>query len=248
MKKNLRALIFGASNGIGKMLSFELVRKGINVTLVSRKKYKLRKMINELNKIKKGNKFYSIDLLKDNNPRKISLKIKKDLGFHKFIVHCVGGGLGVKSIVSSKKDWLKVWNFNAGICIEANSVFIPKMAEKKQGKIICISSMSTKFSNVQHDKIPYIASKTYLNSYIVNTAKFLKKRNVELFGILPGPMLVKGKYWEKLFLKNKIKVNKYLKKNFNMKTLISVERVVKKILSIIFEKKQYSSGSLILMK
>ena len=33
-----------------------------------------------------------------------------------------------------------------------------------------------------------------------------------------------------------------------MKTLISVERVVKKILSIIFEKKQYSSGSLILMK
>ena len=61
-------------------------------------------------------------------------------------------------------------------------------------------------------------------------------------------MLVKGKYWEKLFLKNKIKVNKYLKKNFNIKTLISVERVVKKILSIIFEKKQYSSGSLILMK
>ena len=38
MKKNLRALIFGASNGVGKMLSFELVRKGINVTLVSRKK------------------------------------------------------------------------------------------------------------------------------------------------------------------------------------------------------------------
>lgn len=248
MKKNLRALIFGASNGVGKMLSFELVRKGINVTLVSRKKYKLRKMINELNKIKKGNKFYSIDLLRDNNPSKISLKIKKDLGFHKFIVHCVGGGLGVKSIVSSKKDWLKVWNFNVGICLEANSVFIPKMVEKKQGKIICISSMSTKFSNIQHDKIPYIASKTYLNSYIVNTAKFLKKRNVELFGILPGPMLVKGKYWEKLFLKNKIKVNKYLKKNFNMKTLISVERVVKKILSIIFEKKQYSSGSLILMK
>jgi short-subunit dehydrogenase len=248
MKKNLRALIFGASNGVGKMLSFELVRKGINVTLVSRKKYKLRKMVNELNKIKKGNKFYSIDLLKDNNPRKISLKIKKDLGFHKFIVHCVGGGLGVKSIVSSKKEWLKVWNFNAGICIEANSVFIPKMEKKKQGKIICISSMSTKFSNVQHDKIPYIASKAYLNSYIVNTAKFLKKRNVELFGILPGPMLVKGKYWEKLFLENKIKVNKYLKKNFNMKTLISVERVVKKILSIIFEKKQYSSGSLILMK
>ena len=34
-------------------------------------------MINELNKIKKGNKFYSIDLLKDNNPRKISLKKKK---------------------------------------------------------------------------------------------------------------------------------------------------------------------------
>ena len=103
MKKNLRALIFGASNGVGKMLSFELVRKGINVTLVSRKKYKLKKMIVELNKIKKGNKFYSTNLLKENNPRKISLKIKKDLGFHKFIVHCVGGGLGVKSIVSSKK-------------------------------------------------------------------------------------------------------------------------------------------------
>ena len=34
-------------------VSFELVRKGINVTLVSKKKYKLRKMINELNKIKK---------------------------------------------------------------------------------------------------------------------------------------------------------------------------------------------------
>ena len=69
--------------------------------------------------------------------------------------------------------------------------------------------MSTKFSNVQHDKIPYIASKTYLNSYIVNTAKFLK-RNVN-YSEFHHPMLVKGKYWEK-FLKNKIKVNKHLKK------------------------------------
>ena len=45
----------------------------------------------------------------------------------------------------------------------------------------------------------------------------------------------------KIIFENKIKVNKYLK-NFNIKTLISVERVVKS-LSIIFEKKQYSSVS-----
>tara|TARA_B100000900_G_C20484256_1_gene676790 strand:+ start:110 stop:859 length:750 start_codon:yes stop_codon:yes gene_type:complete len=249
MKKKIsRALIFGASNGIGRALSFELVKKGINVTLVSRKNYKLQKIIIELNKIKKGNKFYSTDLLKEKNPRKISIKIRKDLGFHKFIIHCVGGGLGVKNIYASKKDWTKVWNFNAGICIEANSVFLPEMISKKEGLIICISSMSSKLSNLQHDKIPYIASKTYLNSYIENTAKLLINKNVKLFGILPGPMLVKGKYWEKLFLKDKFKVNRFLKKNFNMDTLIPVEKVVKKILSIMFNVKKYSSGSLILMK
>ena len=141
-----------------------------------------------------------------------------------------------------------MWNFNAGICIEANSVFLPEMISKKEGLIICISSMSSKLSNLQHDKIPYIASKTYLNSYIENTAKLLINKNVKLFGILPGPMLVKGKYWEKLFLKNKFKVNRFLKKNFNMDTLIPVEKVVKKILSIMFNVKKYSSGSLILMK
>lgn len=247
-KKNIKALIFGASNGIGKKLSYELVKKNINVTLVSRKKNKLKKIVKELNNIKKGNNYYSINLLKKDNPKNISKKISKKFGFHELIIHCVGGGLGVKEINSPKKDWIKVWNFNAGIILEANAVLIPKMISKRRGKIICISSLSTKISNVKHDKIPYMASKAYLNNYIKNSAKLLQKKNIKIFGILPGPMLVSGKYWEKLFIKDRQNVNRFLKKNYNMNTLISVNKVVNKILMIIFDKKKFSSGTLIQIK
>ena len=54
MVNNLNVLILGGSNGVGKYLAKEFVKKGANVALVARRKNRLTKIINDLNKIKKG--------------------------------------------------------------------------------------------------------------------------------------------------------------------------------------------------
>ena len=60
----------------------------------------------------------------------MDIGILNNLGYHEFIIHCVGGGLGVSDLFAPLKNWLKVWNFNVGISIEANSVLVPNMIKK----------------------------------------------------------------------------------------------------------------------
>ena len=50
--------------------------------------------------------------------QKISNKYKNKIDV---IIHNVGGALGVKDILSSSKEWIKVWKFNVGIAINLNN-------------------------------------------------------------------------------------------------------------------------------
>ena len=69
--ENKKVIILGASNGIGKQLSYDFVNQGSKVSIVARNLRSLKKIASNLNSIKPGNNFFSIDLMPEGNPTKI---------------------------------------------------------------------------------------------------------------------------------------------------------------------------------
>ena len=243
--KNKRVLISGASNGIGKELAYQFVKEGCKLTLLARNKIKLKRIVNDLGGEKKGHYFFNVNLLPNGNAAKISKKILKNIGSHEIIVHCVGGGLGVSNPFADYKDWLKVWRFNVGIAIEINNVFIDSLVKKKWGRVIHVSSIAAKYSDPNINKIAYSASKAYLNHYLEGVSKITAKSNVIFSGIMPGPILTEGKFWEKELKRNPSKVKKYIEKNHAIKRFAKVSEICPFVLLLASEHASYNAGTII---
>ncbi len=243
--ENKKVIILGASNGIGKQLSYDFVNQGSNVTLIARNFKSLQKITTYLNSIKPGNNFFSIDLMPEGNPTKIINKIFKLIGVHEIIINCVGGGLGVNNPPKKYNEWNKVWRYNCGIAIESNMAALKLLEKKKFARFIHISSYAGKLAKPSHNKIAYSASKAFLNSYIKNMSKQYGKNNLIFNGIMPGPILTKGKYWEKKIKKKPYEVKKYLKKNFSLNRFARYNEITPYILALASQHSSYTSGSII---
>ncbi len=240
-----KAIIIGASKGIGEKVSYALAEQGCSVTLVARNSKLLRNIVANLNKINSGNNYLAINLLPKGNPTKVIKKIFKNYGTHQIIVNCVGGGLGIKNPPTKIDDWKKVWRFNCGIALEINMTALDHLKNSNYARFIHISSYASKLAKPSHNKIAYSASKAYLNSYIKNMSKVYGNKNIIFNGIMPGPIATKNKYWHKELKKNSKKVKKYLTNNFSMKRFAKYEEIIPYILTLASEFSTYTSGSII---
>ena len=245
--ENKKVIILGASNGIGKQLSYDFVNQGSKVSIVARNLRSLKKIASNLNSIKPGNNFFSIDLMPEGNPTKIIKKIFNLHGVHEIIINCVGGGMGVNNPPKKYNDWNKVWRFNCGIAIESNMEAIKHLEKQKTkfARFIHISSYAGKLAKPTHNKIAYSTSKAFLNSYIKNMSKHYGNKNLIFNGIMPGPILTKGKFWKKKIKKNPKEVRKYLKENFSLNRFAKYSEITPYILALASEYTSYTSGSII---
>ena len=248
--KNKRILITGGSKGIGKSIAEAFYKEKSKLTLIARNEKLVKKVINNFGGSKNDHHYFACDLNKKNNPKKIAKKILKTLGSHDVIIHNIGGGLGVNDIFAPLEDWLKVWNFNVGISIEINNILIKNMIEnKKNGKIIYISSISSLNSDKSFKdhvgKAAYAASKSFLNSYMKCLAKSLAKNNILVNAVLPGAVINKGKYWDKMQKKYPNEVKKYLKSVYPIERFARPIEIASMVVFLASELSSFTTGSLI---
>ena len=95
--------------------------------------------------------------------------------------------------LSTLEDWELVLRFNVGIAITINNLIIPKMIEKKYGRIVHISSIS---GESLRGSAPYGASKAFLNAYIKVLAREVAENNIVVSGVLPGAIYAQGGHWD----------------------------------------------------
>jgi|TARA_Y100000294_G_scaffold176958_1_gene200860 3-oxoacyl-[acyl-carrier protein] reductase len=243
--KNKRVLISGASNGIGKELAFQFAKEGCKLTLIARNKLKLKSITKKIGGKKKGHHFFDVNLLPTGSGTEISKKILKKLGAHEIIVHCVGGGLGVDDPFAKYTDWLKVWRFNVGIAIEINNIFVKALMKKKWGRVIHISSILATHGEAHTNKVAYASSKAYLNSYLKGLSQLIAHKKIIFSGVMPGPLLTKGKFWEQQSKKNPSKVKKYLENNFAIRRFGKENEICPFILLLASKHASYASGTII---
>lgn len=135
-----RALITGASSGIGKETALAFAKAGIDVALVSRSLSKLTEIAEQARKAGVDARAYAIDLaILDQVKDQISSLIG-DFGFVDVLVNNAGMGYTGMLLETPLVDWQQIIDLNLTSAFQCIQAVLPSMRNRRCGLIINIAS------------------------------------------------------------------------------------------------------------
>ncbi|MGF1459085.1 MAG: SDR family oxidoreductase [Leptolyngbyaceae cyanobacterium] len=155
-----RALITGASSGIGRETAIAFAQAGIDTALVARSSSKLVALAAELSQLGIEARPYSIDLSQVDTVKSELSALIADFGPINILVN--NAGMGYTGALSDMPltDWQQVMNLNLTSAFLAMQAVLPTMRAQGKGTIINIASIAA------HNAFPtwgaYSASKAGL--------------------------------------------------------------------------------------
>lgn len=140
--KNKKAIVCGATAGIGKAVALELAGLGAEITAVSRNEEKLQKLIKELNQISQSGHNYLVADFED--PATLNAALGENNGKADILVNNTGGPPPGPAHMAEVEEYLKAFQQHL-IC---NQIlvkhFLEGLKESGSGRIINIISTSVK--------------------------------------------------------------------------------------------------------
>ena len=234
------ALVTGASRGIGRAIAKELAREGARVILVARTPELLEAVRQELTAPDKHS-LVAVDLMAEGGVPKLADFITK-LGNLDIMVHNLGGSAGVFPALAPAADWQKVWQFNVGIAHELNRLFIPAMVQRRWGRIVHLSTLSTTTYN---GYAAYVSAKCALNGYIKTVSREVSKDNVTITAVAPGAIYSEGRHFAKLQKENPAELENYFKEHLPIKRLGTAEDVAGVVAFLCSAQASFMAGSIV---
>lgn len=193
--KDKKILVTGASRGLGRAIALMLAGEGAKVAIVARDYSSVSEVVDDMGGTEVGHYGIGLELMQDEAIDILHNNIKNNFGDIDILIHNLGGTLGVKDILATSDDYQKVWMFNMGIAVELNRLFIPKMIEKKWGRVIHISSSSAILAGAS---VAYSSAKAAVNNYVKGLGQNLAKDGVLVNAVMPGPFSARGGHWDKV--------------------------------------------------
>ena len=135
------------------------------------------------------------------------------------IIHCLGGGLGLKNPLLNDREFLKLHQTNIGIAAEINRL-LKNQLSKDKSFILHIGSIA---SVEAIGSVGYNTVKTSLVAYVKSLAINLIKDNVIVTGLLPGAFEAKDNAFERLKKKNYKVYKNFIKKRIPGKKIRNAE-------------------------
>lgn len=235
-----KIIINGATNGLGKALVKHFSDKDDELICIGKNKKKMQVLIDET--IKKHS-YFSGDLLIDKNLKILISKLSK-LKKIDAVIHCMGGGLGLKDDLISKSDFLKLFNTNLFVQSEINNFLIKKsINEKRRLKIIHISSIAS-IENVA--SVGYSTVKAALNVYSNILSKKFITKNIDVKNIILGAFETKDNSFARLRKKNIKAYKEFKNKRMPLKRYNTVEEISPVIDFILDKDSNVISGDIII--
>ena len=219
--KNKKALITGASAGLGKAIAEALMQEGVHVCVIARN---LSKMKEYLSNYEGENLALEYDLIEENAPTDMVNEMLEKFGIPDIIIHNVGGTLDISDPFCSIDDWRKVYRFNIEIALEINQILLPKLQEKKWGRVIHISSIA---SLENQGPVTYCSIKAALTAYTRSIGRVVSSDGVSVSAVLPGAVYTEGGYWDYTSKNRPEHVAKYLDERMAIKRFGTLEEISK---------------------
>jgi NADP-dependent 3-hydroxy acid dehydrogenase YdfG len=137
-----RALITGASSGIGKETALAFAQAGIHLVLVGRSQDRLAEVVAEAVKLGVSAKAYLIDLSQVAQVKAQIAAIVDDCGAIDFLVN--NAGMGYTGLLNEMPlhDWQQVLDLNLTSVFQCIQAVLPGMRARHQGMIINVASIA----------------------------------------------------------------------------------------------------------
>lgn len=231
----MKALITGASSGLGKDMAFYLDKLGYELILVAKNKQKLK----EVKEKCKNAKIYICDLSIEENIYKLYEDNKNEN--IDFLINNAGFGLfGFFTEISLEKE-LEMINVNIKALHILCKLFVKDMTSKNQGMILNVASSAGFFAGPYLNT--YYATKNYVLKLTMALNEELKvqKSKVIVGALCPGPVNtnfnnvaggtfntkgLSSEYVAKYAIDQILKGKTIIIPSFKMKVLVFVSRFV----------------------
>jgi len=138
----LRAIVTGASSGIGKSTALAFAKSGIEVALVSRSTDKLQTVADEIRTLKIKSEVYPLDLADLTQVKSKIADICSSFGPIDILVNNAGMGYTNSLSNTTLEDWQKVIELNLTSVFQCVQGVLPHMRERAQGTIINVASIA----------------------------------------------------------------------------------------------------------
>lgn len=140
------AIVTGAGNGIGKALSLRLAKENVKVAVIDLDKEMAMQTADAISALGGCAKAFTVDVTKISEVKAAVATILEDFGKIDILVNCAGGGwrkaMDFKDMPEG--SWLSVFDLNVNGTLNFTRSVIPHMVERRQGKVINVSSIASK--------------------------------------------------------------------------------------------------------
>lgn len=228
-----RALITGASSGIGKATALAFAKAGIDVALVSRSIDKLEAVATAAKQTGVEAKAYAIDLACVWEVKEKIQAIAHDFGDIDILVNNAGIAYTGTLSETPLEDWQQVINLNITSVFQCIMGILPGMRDRQTGTIINIASIAAKQAFAGWGA--YSVSKAGLLSLSQTLAQEERAHGIRITAICPGA--VNTELWDR----------ETVHVNFDRTKMLTPEIVAQSILHIVLLPQQAVVDELILM-
>jgi 3-oxoacyl-[acyl-carrier protein] reductase len=185
---------------------------------------------------------FALDLMAEGGIAKLSAEIE-ELGALDVMVHNLGGSAMVfPGLAAPADDWKKVWQFNVGVGHELNRIFIPKMVQRKWGRVVHLSTLSTYTYN---GYAAYVSAKCALDGYVKTISREVSKDNVIVSGVAPGAIYSEGRHFAKLQKENPAALEGYFKEHLSIKRLGRAEEIAPVAAFLCSDQASFMAGAIV---
>ena len=179
-----RALITGASSGIGRATAIAFAQQGFDLALVSRNQSKLMQVAQQTAEYGVDAKIYAVDLAQVHQVKDQILAIVQELGAIDILVNNAGMGYTGPLADIPLSDWQQVLDVNLTSVLQCVQAVLPVMRQQQKGTIINVISIAG------HQAFPnwgaYCASKFGLTAFTKALAAEERVNGIRAIAISPG--------------------------------------------------------------
>jgi NADP-dependent 3-hydroxy acid dehydrogenase YdfG len=182
------AIITGASRGIGKAISVEFAKLGMNVVLAARNKDLLKLVKREIDGINKGTALIvATDVTKEDEVANLVQKTIDQYGKIDVLVNNAGVGRFKRVDDFTLDDYNYMFNVNVKGVFLVTKYVVPHLLAQESGHIINIASIAGK--NGFKMGTLYSATKHAVMGYTWSLREDLKEHKIKVTAVCPGSVV-----------------------------------------------------------
>ena len=243
--KGKKALITGASRGIGAAIAERLLEEGAETIIVSRGS-------NELFSTEKylKNKFFDncvyaeiCDCTNTGSLELLKSKIINRWGQLDIVVANVGDGQSIQDAIPNDEQWKKTWENNFESALHTARTLLPMLQESK-GCILFVSSITA--LEAFGAPVDYSTAKTAVTALAKNMARKVANE-VRVNVIAPGNVFFEGGSWDKKIKSDPQLVKKIIKSTVPMNRFGLPMEIADAAIFLCSERAKFITGSVLVV-